>query len=354
MPLPSLRADRSKRNDLAACRALLKGGSRSFHAASLLLPARVRDPASALYAFCRVADDAVDHGHNPHRALIRLHERLDGIYDGRPEDHPADRAFARVVEQHAIPRALPDSLLEGFAWDLEARRYEQIEDLYAYAARVAGCVGVMMTLVMGRRDPAILARASELGIAMQLTNIARDVGEDARNGRVYLPWRWLQEAGLDADALIADPMHSPQLASVIRRLLAQAETLYTRAEPGIGTLPVDCRPAIHAARLLYREIGRELLRNGLDSVTRRTVVPAARKLSVLCNVVPDSLVWGGHQTHAPLASAQFLIDPVPLATHAAAKTRRGFAPLSHIRDRAIWVIDLFERLEKRAQMERAG
>jgi 15-cis-phytoene synthase len=354
MPLPLLAAKRSDRNDLAACRALLKGGSRSFHAASLLLPARVRDPASALYAFCRIADDAVDHGHNPHRALIRLHERLDGIYSGQPENHPADRAFARVVEHYAIPQALPQALLEGFAWDLELRRYQTIEDLHAYAARVAGCVGIMMTLVMRRRDPAVLSRASELGIAMQLTNIARDVGEDARAGRVYLPVEWLAEAGLDPDDLIANPRHSPALASVVQRLLAHAEALYARAEPGISALPADCRPAIHAARILYREIGRELARSGLDCVSRRTVVPASRKLSVLCNVLPDSLMRGDPGQDAPLASVQFLIDPVPHHGEAASQPRRGFAPISRVRDRAIWVIDLFERLERRAQLERAG
>ena len=98
-----------------------------------------------------------------------------------------------------IPRALPEALLEGFAWDAAGRRYETLDEVEHYAARVAGCVGAMMTLVMGRRDPAILARACDLGVAMQLTNICRDVGEDARAGRLYLPLAWLRDNGIDPD-----------------------------------------------------------------------------------------------------------------------------------------------------------
>ena len=158
-----------------------------------------------------MADDAIDRTAAPRRRLRSLHERLDRIYRGMPVDHPADRAFAAVVERHLIPRALPEALLEGFAWDLNARRYDTIEDLHGYAARVAGCVGVMMTLVMGRRDPAILARACDLGIAMQFTNIARDVGEDARAGRLYLPQQWLREVNIGPNAFLARPAFSKRV-----------------------------------------------------------------------------------------------------------------------------------------------
>lgn len=167
--------------DFAFCRDALRRGSRSFLAASLLLPARVRAPAAALYAFCREADDAVDLACVPDLAPLR--DRLDRAYAGRPRPGPVDRAFAEVVARFAIPRALFDALLEGFAWDAEGRRYEDFADLGAYAARVAGSVGAMMAVLMGVRAPEKLARACDLGTAMQLTNIARDIGEDARAGR---------------------------------------------------------------------------------------------------------------------------------------------------------------------------
>ena len=208
-------------DDLAACRAAIRQGSRSFHAASLMLPARVRDPALALYAFCRLADDAVDEA--PERggalAVASLHDRLDRVYAGRPRNAPADRAFAAVVAAHDLPRALPEALLEGFAWDAAGRRYDTLPDLTAYCVRVAGTVGAMMTVLMGVRDRDALARACDLGVAMQLTNIARDVGEDAAAGRLYLPRDWLREEGIDPEAFLAAPRPTPNLVGLVRRLL---------------------------------------------------------------------------------------------------------------------------------------
>ena len=119
--------------DLAACTKLLAGGSKSFRAASFLLPRRIAAPAAALYAFCRVADDAIDMSDDPASSLVELHQRLDGAYAARPWDHVADRAFAAVVAQYGVPRALPAALLEGFAWDAEGRFYEDIAALEAKA-----------------------------------------------------------------------------------------------------------------------------------------------------------------------------------------------------------------------------
>ena len=106
-------------------------------------------------------------------------DRLDQIYAGKPSDDPTDRAFADVVHRFAIPRAVPDALIEGFAWDAEGRHYQSLSDVTAYGVRVAGTVGVMMSLIMGERRPDALARAIDLGVAMQFSNIARDVEEDA-------------------------------------------------------------------------------------------------------------------------------------------------------------------------------
>ena len=169
--------------DMAACEELMRGGSKSFFAASSLLPTRVRMPAIALYAFCRVADDAIDEHDDDPLAMQKLRQRLADIYEGQPCAITEDRAMAMVVHRYGLPNELPAALLEGFAWDAEGRDYDSIDDLHDYCARVAGSVGAMMALIMGVRDPHALARACELGNAMQLTNIARDVGEDARRGR---------------------------------------------------------------------------------------------------------------------------------------------------------------------------
>ena len=199
---------------MAACRALMKGGSKSFFAASLLLPTSVCEPATALYAFCRLADDAIDDGGGL-EALQGLYDRLDRIYARDPAPIPADRAFAEVVARYGIPKALPAALIEGFEWDERGRTYDTLSDLTAYAARVAGTVGAMMTMLMGVRDADAVARACDLGIAMQFTNIARDVGEDARLGRIYLPRDWLREAGIDPDAWLKAPKFDKALGGVV-------------------------------------------------------------------------------------------------------------------------------------------
>src|SRR5262249_29646094 len=154
-------------------------------------------------------------------------------------------------------------------------------ELTGYAARVASSVGVMMTLVMGPRAAAVLSRACDLGAAMQLTNIARDVGEDARRGRLYLPTDWLAEARGDPDAFLPSPRFDERTGRVVARLLGSAGALYARADRGIASLPRDCRAAIRGALLIYADIGRVIAARGYDSVTSRAVVSTPRKLWLL-------------------------------------------------------------------------
>ncbi|MEL6574647.1 MAG: phytoene/squalene synthase family protein [Pseudomonadota bacterium] len=297
-------------DDAAACAAMIRGGSKSFHAASLVLPRRVRLPAYALYAFCRLADDAVDLRGGP-GAAARLLDRLGRLYAGKPQAHPADRAFAEVVQRHRIPMDIPAALIEGLAWDEAGRRFETLRDVEDYSARVAATVGVMMTLIMGERRPEVLARACDLGTAMQLSNIARDVGEDARAGRLYLPRAWLRAEGLEPDAFLAAPVFSPAIGRATARLLDHAEMLYARALPGIAALPWDCRPGISAARLLYREIGREVARRGYNSVLSRAVVPGRRKARLLAAAVATTVPPARRvRAQPPLPANAFLIDAV--------------------------------------------
>lgn len=299
--------------DLEVCKASLRAGSKSFALASLLLARRVREPAAAVYAFCRMADDLIDEGEGGEGVLNALSSRLERAYAGHPIDDPIDRAFSVVVRRHAIPEEIPRALLEGFSWDAAGRSYESIEDVRAYSARVAGTVGVMMTLLMGRREAVVLERACDLGVAMQLTNIARDVGEDARNGRVYLPAAWLREEGVDPASLSDNPRFTPALGNVVRRLVVEAETLYARADVGIALLPADSRVAIRAARLIYADIGLKLARSGYDSVSRRTVVGKPRKIwlalrAMFSRAPGESLHLADATSYSPLPETQFLVD----------------------------------------------
>ena len=339
MPQPTL--DAPDPGDLRACRTLLCSGSRSFFLASLLLPRRVHRPATALYAFCRVADDRIDGAADPAAGVMELHRRLDAIYAGTPQPHAPDRALAAVVARHAIPRAVLDALLEGFAWDAAGRQYETLQDLEAYAARVAGTVGAAMAVLMGARSPEAVARACDLGMAMQLSNIARDVGEDARAGRLYLPRAWLREAGLDPDAWLAAPYACPALAAVVRRLLHAADTLYARADAGIARLPLSCRPGIGAARRLYAGIGHEAARRQA-CLQHRAAVPSGRKLTLVFRSAARALRPRPAPPCPPQPAARFLVEAVA-ATPARPKLRR--TPWQAFDERVAWLCALYERID---------
>ena len=339
MPLPFTdKADA----DLAACVEMMRGGSKTFFAASRLLPARVRASAIALYAFCRVADDMVDLGDSIERSLQVLTHRLDLIYAGTPMDHVEDRALAVVVQRHQLPRHLLHALLDGFAWDGHERRYDSIEDLHGYAARVAGSVGAMMCWIMGPQQAITLARACELGVAMQLTNIARDVGEDARIGRVYLPLQWLREEGIHPDEWLQHPVCTPALQRVVERVLQEADSLYKQSTAGIAHLPRDCRSAIMSANLIYAEIGHQLRRIGMDPVNQRSVVSGKRKLWLLARAWVQSR-WVSVQRHQPqpLAGIAYLVDQCRLSAQAVADMEMSLPKPPRIES----MLNMFERLE---------
>jgi 15-cis-phytoene synthase len=328
--------------DREACRAAIRTGSRTFHAASMLLPTKVRSAAIELYAFCRMADDAIDQSAAPRVALAELQSRLAAAYVGAPFDSSTDRALAQVVSDYRVPIAIPAALLEGFAWDAEGRRYETLAELEGYCARVAATVGVMMALLMGVRSPTALARAADLGVAMQLSNIARDVGEDARAGRLYLPLAWLREAGIEPEQFLTDPQHDRRLSEVVDRLVAAARRLYER----IDELPVACRPAIHAARLMYAEIGEEVLRRAGDSVNSRAVVSRKRKLQLLVRALGAALERNSVPAAPPLPATRFLVQAVVDSDRArGVSDAEAQAPGGVDR-----LLNLFERLERRDRM----
>jgi len=299
--------------DLDHCREAIRHGSLSFHAASKLLPASVRDPALALYAFCRLADDEVDEGDYEAGAVFRLQERLELAYAGKPKNAAEDRAFAAIVADFEMPRALPEALLEGLAWDAAEKRYDTLSGVRDYSARVAAAVGAMMCVLMRVRDPDALARACDLGVAMQLTNIARDVGEDARMGRIYLPLDWLHEAGIDPVNFVREPLPTNDVRKMVKRLLHEADRLYRRSEAGIDMLPLQARTGIWAARLIYAGIGKQLKRQGYDSISMRAHTSTGQKLGWLAQsagrtglslIMPRSAVIYA----PPLDEVAFLVD----------------------------------------------
>lgn len=267
---------------------IIQAGSKSFAAAAKLFGPETRASAHLLYAWCRHCDDVIDGQelgfqtagaapHDPVAALERLRQMTADALDGKPMADPVFAAFQLVVQKHAIPRRHPLELLEGFAMDVAGRQYSTIEDTLSYCYHVAGVVGVMMAIIMGARDKDTLDRASDLGLAFQLTNIARDVIADATVGRIYLPHEWLSEAGIGIED-IAQERNRPALYDVTARLLTLAEGYYDSSAVGIARLPARSGWAIATARVVYRDIGREVLRRGPRAWDRRVSTSKAQKI----------------------------------------------------------------------------
>ncbi len=263
-------------------------GSKSFAAAARLFDPQTRRSAVLLYAWCRHCDDVVDGQVSGYREAVAsptdaaerlaLLERMtrDALSDG-PIADPAFAGLRDVVARHAIPERLPLQHLDGYRMDVERRRYVTLDDTLDYSYHVAGVVGVMMARIMGVRDEAVLDRASDLGLAFQLTNIARDIVEDAEAGRVYLPEAWLAEAGIPPGE-VARAEHRARLAGVAARLIEAAEAYYDSAAVGIAALPRRSAWAVATARDVYRQIGIEVRARGAAAWDSRVSTTTSQKL----------------------------------------------------------------------------
>ncbi len=258
----------------------IKVGSKSFAAAARLFDEATRQSAVMLYAWCRHCDDVVDgqqlvhglrHGELGVGAarLAALEQATLAACAGKLAGDPVFDGLAEVVRRHAIPEACLLEHLAGFRMDVEARHYASLEDTLAYCWRVAGVVGVMMAMVMGNRNPATLDRACDLGMAFQLTNIARDVVEDAAIGRVYLPADWLRKEGIMSPADVLDLRLRPALGRVAAELVDAADPYYRSAVAGIGELPLRSAWSIATARGIYRDIGRKVKAHGAHAWDQR-------------------------------------------------------------------------------------
>jgi phytoene synthase len=257
--------------------------SKSFALASKLLGERVRDQTAVIYTWCRRADDAVDEADDA-CALDRLRAELDEVY-ARRAIQPVLAAFGDVAAERAIPRCYPDALLAGMAMDASGTHYATVGDVIRYSWHVAGVVGLMMTHVFGVSDDDALVPAAHLGIAMQLTNICRDVAEDWQRGRLYIPDELLAThgaAGLagDLDRTLSASAIQP-LAGAVRDLLALADRYYRSADRGIPALPMRAAVAVRAARDVYAAIGAQITRAGCDVTAGRAVVPRGKKLALV-------------------------------------------------------------------------
>ncbi|HEX6291655.1 MAG TPA: squalene/phytoene synthase family protein [Herpetosiphonaceae bacterium] len=260
-----------------ACRALTRVHSKSFFLASRLLPQPKRRAMEALYAFCRTSDDAVDTNVDAASALAQWVANVQ--HPIPPHDQPVLLAWADTCERYQLPCDLANELLAGVAMDLSIQRYETFAELWVYCYRVASVVGLLSMRIIGFA-PGAEVYAIRLGIALQLTNILRDIGEDARRGRIYLPLEDLRRFGL-SEAEILDGVRDDRFRALMRYEIERAGQLYHMSWPGIALLDHDGQMAVAAAALLYRGILRKIVANDFDVFTRRAHLSALEKIAML-------------------------------------------------------------------------
>lgn len=261
------------------CEELTYNHSRSFYLSSRLLPEEKRRSVRALYAFCRVTDDVVDRPQGDVReALENWQER--SLSNNPPQNDPVAIAWADTRIRYHIPHRYAEQLLNGVARDLTQTRYETFEDLASYAYGVASTVGLMSMHITGFSDRAAIPYAVKLGVALQVTNILRDVAEDWRNGRVYLPLQEMRDFGLDETDLAAGKVTN-RWRNFMRFQIARNRELYAEAWPGIGLLHPEGRVAIGAAAELYRAILNDIEAHDYDVFSRRAYVGSWGKISRL-------------------------------------------------------------------------
>ena len=307
-----------EREGTELCKETIAHHSKSFSMASRLFSRETSEQAAIVYNWCRRADDAIDETPREQQgaALARLHSELDAIYGSEMVGEADLAAFQRVVCARALPRLYCDELLLGMQMDCEDQRYETLDDLLLYCHRVAGVVGLMMCHVMGLREANARKNAVHLGMAMQLTNICRDVLEDWARGRLYVPQEMLTANGapiLEPEPGKAWPMEADKpMKSAVGELLTIAEEFYRSGDQGLMALPWRCALAVRSARRIYSTIGKRIQRQDCDVTLGRAYVSKSHKLRLVSSALAASLFEAPRRLFAAEKSYDALRSCPPL------------------------------------------
>ncbi len=261
------------------CQQKASASGSSFYYSFLFLPRRRRQAITALYAFCREVDDAVDECSDAGIARMKLawwRSELDALYAGRPS-HPVTQALAESLKHFALPQEQLGEIIDGMEMDLDTLRYADFKALHLYCYRVASVVGLLAAEIFGYEDRRTQKYAHDLGLAFQLTNIIRDVGEDARRGRIYLPQDELARFGVTEDDILHS-RHTEGFRALMEFQVARAREHYERA---LAQLPAcDRRKQIAGLIMaaIYRTTLEEIVKDGCRVLTHRVSLPPARKI----------------------------------------------------------------------------
>lgn len=285
----------------AYCANVARTQARNFYYSFVVLPPEKRAAMCAIYAFMRYCDDLSDDAEIGDRmaSLEQWRAMLGKAYEGDCTGHPMLPAFRDTVRRYSIPRKLFDELIDGVEMDLTHTRYETFDELYRYCYRVASVVGLVCIHVWGYSGPEALAPAEACGIAFQLTNILRDLREDAERGRIYLPREDLERFGVSEESLIRGEM-TPEYLAMMRFEAARARDYYERARALPPLLGDDGRSTFRIMYRIYRGLLDKIEAGGYDVYSRRVRLSAGRKLGIVAEewLTAHVRAWGRHRTDA--------------------------------------------------------
>jgi phytoene synthase len=283
-----------------ANREVIFAGSKTFSVASLFFNSKQRQGAWALYRWCRFVDDEIDNC----ASLDLLPQKLKEVQVKTREAFASEAdpgtqtsaysALAGAAQEFNLSQAQALDLVRGLEWDTHKNRVQNQSELVEYCYCVAGAVGLLMSSVMGVKNPKATAPAKALGEAMQMTNIARDIQEDLNRGRIYIPLTWMQEAGVTPDQF-AQNIHAQ--IPLVQRLLDLADLSYERGFAGLCFLPFRAALAVASAGLIYQRIGHQIQKNPEYYLVNRSVVPLSQKLFLMSKAL--YLVLLSRRSYAP-------------------------------------------------------
>lgn len=287
--------DEELKKAYADCRAITRYHAKTFYMAARFLPNKKQRSIFAIYSLCRYVDDLVDEMGNPvfpkqlnyretGKQLEQWKRKLQDTYEGKTFDNPILLAFSDVLRNYKIPMELPFLLMEGVCTDLYKNRYSTFDELRSYCYKVASTVGLMTSEVFGYRSGETLKHAVDLGIAMQLTNILRDVGEDLENNRIYLPREDLERFGVKESRLF-EHLLNERFIELMKFQIDRARTFYSRSDKGINLLAQDSRLPVYLARHNYSRILDKIDENGYNVFNTRACLNATEKISILPRIV---------------------------------------------------------------------
>lgn len=266
------------------CRQVARNRARNFYYSFVLLPKPQRNAICAVYAFMRRCDDLSDDGtpgdRNSREAIERWRAELDGALEGRFSEHPVWPAFADTAKRYSIPSEYFHEMIEGVTSDLEPRSIATFDELYRYCYQVASVVGLTVIHIFGFRSPEALPLAEKCGVAFQLTNVLRDVREDAERGRVYLPADDLARFRVDPRDL-REGKRTDELVSLLEFEADRARQFYRESTPLIDLVDVHSRASLWALIEIYSRLLSHIERSNYDVLSRRIQVPAREKLWII-------------------------------------------------------------------------